>query len=140
MRERGLQPEMPSDAMAEVARLTGAPTTPDEPVRDLRQLLWCSIDNDDSRDLDQLSVGERLPNGSVRLLIAIADVDVVVRPGSAVDRHAGVNTTSVYTPAVIFPMLPERLSTDLTSLNQDVDRLSIVIEVVVATDGSLGAV
>jgi VacB/RNase II family 3'-5' exoribonuclease len=137
MRDRGLEPDMPAAAMAEVAQLTGAATNADESVRDLRQLLWCSIDNDDSRDLDQLSVGERLANGSVRLLVAIADVDVVVRAGSAVDKHAAVNTTSVYTPAVIFPMLPERLSTDLTSLNADADRLAIVIEVVMAADGSL---
>ncbi len=137
MRDRGLEPDMPAAAMAEVARLSGAATDADESVRDLRQLLWCSIDNDDSRDLDQLTVGERLPNGSIRLLVAIADVDVVVRAGSAVDKHAGVNTTSVYTPAVIFPMLPERLSTDLTSLNADADRLAIVIEVVVGADGSL---
>jgi VacB/RNase II family 3'-5' exoribonuclease len=137
MRDRGLEPDVPAAAMADVARLTGAASEADEPVRDLRQLLWCSIDNDDSRDLDQLSVGERLANGSVRLLVAIADVDVVVRAGSAVDKHAGVNTTSVYTPAVVFPMLPERLSTDLTSLNPDVDRLAIVVEVVVGADGSL---
>ena len=137
MTERGLEPDIPAAAMAEVARLTGAATNADEPVRDLRQLLWCSIDNDDSRDLDQLSVGERLANGSVRLLVAVADVDVIVRAGSAVDKHAGVNTTSVYTPAVIFPMLPERLSTDLTSLNADADRLAIVIEIVMGADGSL---
>jgi VacB/RNase II family 3'-5' exoribonuclease len=137
MTDRGLEPDMPAAAMAEVARLTGAATNGDEPVRDLRQLLWCSIDNDDSRDLDQLSVGERLANGSIRLLVAVADVDVVVRAGSAVDKHAGVNTTSVYTPAVIFPMLPERLSTDLTSLNADADRLAIVVEIVMGADGSL---
>jgi exoribonuclease-2 len=137
MTDRGLEPDMPAAALAEVAQLTGAATNADEPVRDLRQLLWCSIDNDDSRDLDQLSVGERLANGSLRLLVAVADVDVVVRAGSAVDKHAGVNTTSVYTPAVIFPMLPERLSTDLTSLNADADRLAIVIEIVVGADGSL---
>jgi len=131
MLDRGLQPNMPADAMAEISHLAGAPQSADEPVRDLRALLWCSIDNDDSRDLDQLSVAEPLPDGSVRVLVAVADVDVVVRQGSAVDRHAATNTTSVYTAAVTFPMLPERLSTDLTSLNPDADRLAIVVEIVV---------
>ena len=131
MLDRSLQPNMPNEALEEVSRLSAAPQTADEPVRDLRSLLWCSIDNDDSRDLDQLSMGESLPDGSVRVLVAVADVDIVVRPGSAVDRHAAVNTTSVYTTAVTFPMLPERLSTDLTSLNPDADRLAIVVELVV---------
>jgi VacB/RNase II family 3'-5' exoribonuclease len=139
MRDRGLQPDIPRDATDEVAALSDVPRPPDEPVRDLRDRLWCSIDNDDSRDLDQLSAGERLGNGSVRILVAVADVDVVVRRGSAVDRHAALNTTSVYTPAVVFPMLPERLSTDLTSLRAGADRLAIVVELVVAPDGSLSA-
>ena len=137
MRERGLQPGFSAEVTAEVLPLTRAPSSADEPVRDLRDLLWCSIDNDDSRDLDQLSVAEQLAEGSVRLLVAIADVDVVVRRDSAVDRHAALNTTSVYTPAVIFPMLPQHLSTDLTSLNPDADRLAIVIEFVVSSDGAL---
>jgi VacB/RNase II family 3'-5' exoribonuclease len=137
MRERGLTPDFPADAMTEAGRLTDAAPQADEPVRDLRSMLWCSIDNDDSRDLDQLTVAEPLASGSVRVLVAIADVDVRVRRDSAIDRHAAVNTTSVYTPAAIFPMLPERLSTDLTSLNADEDRLSIVMELVVNADGSL---
>jgi VacB/RNase II family 3'-5' exoribonuclease len=137
MRARGLDPDFPADAIAEAEALRSAPEIADEPVRDLRALLWCSIDNDDSRDLDQLSVAEALPDGSVKVLVAIADVDAAVRGGSPIDRHAAVNTTSVYTPAVIFPMLPERLSTDLTSLAADQDRLSIVIELVVAPDGTL---
>src|SRR5213596_691728 len=128
MRERGLDPEFPSEALAEVAALKGAPRTTGEPIRDLRALLWCSIDNDDSRDLDQLSVAEPLPGGDVKVLVAIADVDAVVFKGSLIDRHAVVNTTSVYTPAVIFPMLPERFSTDLTSLAAGEDRLWIVVE------------
>ena len=137
MRERGLEPDMPQDALAQAAALKGAAKTTEEPVRDLRALLWCSIDNDDSRDLDQLSVTEALPGGDVKLLVAIADVDASVAKGSPVDRHAAKNTTSVYTPAVIFPMLPERLSTDLTSLNEGQDRLSVVIEFVVSPDGVL---
>ncbi|HEV8208974.1 MAG TPA: RNB domain-containing ribonuclease [Vicinamibacterales bacterium] len=137
MRERGLEPDIPQDALAQAAALKGTATTTEEPVRDLRALLWCSIDNDDSRDLDQLSVAETLPGGDVKLLVAIADVDASVAKGSPVDRHAARNTTSVYTPAVIFPMLPERLSTDLTSLNDGQDRLSVVIEFVVSPDGVL---
>jgi exoribonuclease-2 len=137
MRARDLDPDFPPDALAEVASLHDPPTGSAEPLRDLRGLLWCSIDNDDSRDLDQLSVAQPLANGAVKVLVAIADVDVVVVKDSALDRHAAQNTTSVYTPAVIFPMLPERLSTDLTSLVDDEDRLSIVIEFVVAPDGSL---
>jgi VacB/RNase II family 3'-5' exoribonuclease len=137
MRARCLDPDFPADAMAEAASLRSAPVTAGEPVRDLRSLLWCSIDNDDSRDLDQLSVAEALPDGSVKVLVAIADVDAAAPKGSPIDRHAAVNTTSVYTPAVIFPMLPEQLSTDLTSLVADQDRLSFVIELVVAVDGTV---
>ena len=125
---------------AALAELNGINHPADEAgVRDQRELLWCSIDNDDSRDLDQLSVS--LPAdepGAVTILVAIADVDAVVKKGSALDHHASANTTSVYTAAEIFPMLPEKLSTDLTSLNEGQDRLAIVIEYVVRADGSLG--
>src|SRR5258708_5090872 len=137
MRERGLDPAFPPGALAEVAALKSPPRTTEEPTRDLRALLWCSIDNDDSRDLDQLSVAEQLPDGDVKLFVAIADVDAAVAKGSPVDQHAAKNTTSVYTPAVIFPMLPERLSTDLTSLNGGKDRLAVVIEFVVSAGSAL---
>jgi VacB/RNase II family 3'-5' exoribonuclease len=137
MRERGLDPDFSQEELAEAASVPSAPATTEEPVRDQRALLWCSIDNDDSRDLDQLSVANALPGGDVRVLVAIADVDVVVFKGSLIDRHAAVNTTSVYTPGAIFPMLPERLSTDLTSLGPGEDRLSVVIEFVVAPEGTL---
>lgn len=137
MRARGLDPEFPPDALAAVATMKTAPSATEEPVRDLRSLLWCSIDNDESRDLDQLSVAEELAGDAVTLLISVADVDALVSKGSPIDRHAAANTTSVYTPAAIFPMLPERLSTDLTSLADQQDRLSVVIECVVASDGRL---
>jgi exoribonuclease-2 len=136
MRERGLEPDMPADAIAAAEAVKTAPRTTEEPVRDLRARLWCSIDNDDSRDLDQLSVAEALPGGDVKVLVAIADVDVLVPKGSPADRHAERNTTSVYTPAVMFPMLPEKLSTELTSLNEQQDRVAVVMEFVVSPDGA----
>jgi len=111
----------------------------DGAVRDLRALAWASIDNDDSRDLDQLTVAEELPGGAVRVLVAIAEVDSTVGKGSPVDRHARRNTTSVYTAARIFPMLPEKLSTDLTSLAAHEERLAVIIEFVVNDGGSIGS-
>jgi exoribonuclease-2 len=137
MLEKGLVPDFPPPALAELDGIHGAATQVEGAARDLRNLLWCSIDNDDSRDLDQLTVGESMPNEAVKILVAIADVDAVVKKKSALDDHARQNTTSVYTVAEIFPMLPEKLSTDLTSLNLESDRLAIVIEMVVAGDGSL---
>jgi VacB/RNase II family 3'-5' exoribonuclease len=107
-------------------------------VRDLRSLLWSSIDNDSSRDLDQAEAAERVSAG-IRVLVAIADVDADVPIGSPIDKHAAAQATSVYTGIQTFPMLPEQLSTDLTSVNQDADRLAIVIEMVVAPDGSIGS-
>ena len=137
MRQRGLDPVMPPEVLAQTAALKGPAQTTEEPVRDLRAMLWCSIDNDDSRDLDQLSVAEALPDGNVKVMVAIADVDAAVPRSSPVDQHAETNTTSVYTPAIIFPMLPERFSTDLTSLNEHEDRLAVVIAFTVAPDGSI---
>ena len=137
MLERGLDPDFPAGALADLNAIRGAATATGASHRDLRGLLWCSIDNDDSRDLDQLTVAEALPGGDTKILVAIAEVDALVAKGSPIDDHARRNTTSVYTVAEIFPMLPERLSTDLTSLNLDADRLAMVIEFVVARDGSL---
>ncbi len=104
-------------------------------VKDMRDKFWCSIDNDDSRDLDQITYIEELGDGSFKIYVSIADVSATVKKGSEINTHAEHNTTSVYTPAVIFPMLPEKLSTDLTSLNQGVDRLSFVTEMDVGKDG-----
>jgi len=134
---RGLAPGFTPAALAELDAIRIQATATDATTRDLRQQLWCSIDNDDSRDLDQLSVAETLPDGATKILVAIADVSSVVKQGSALDEHAQQNTTSVYTAAQIFPMLPEKLSTDLTSLGLSAERLAIVIEMVFASDGSL---
>ena len=137
MLERGLVPDFTVRALAELDEILGPATRTEESTRDLRNLLWCSIDNDDSRDLDQLTVAEAMPDGTAKVLVAIADVDAVVKKRSAIDDHARQNTTSVYTVAETFPMLPEKLSTGLTSLNYESDRLAIVIEMVLAGDGSL---
>jgi VacB/RNase II family 3'-5' exoribonuclease len=137
MTDRGLEPDFPPDAIRQVNGIPGPARETDHSIRDLRHLLWCSIDNDTSRDLDQLTVAERLTTGGVKVLVAIADVDAIVKPVSPIDRHARTNTTSVYTAAEIFPMLPERLSTDLTSLGEGEDRLALVIEMLVAADGSI---
>ena len=137
MMERGFSPDFSPQALAELDGIHRPATRADESTRDLRNLLWCSIDNDDSRDLDQLTFAEAMPNGAAKVLVAIADVDTLVRKQSVLDDHARQNTTSVYTVAETFPMLPERLSTDLTSLNYASDRLAIVIEMVLAGDGSL---
>ena len=133
---RGLLPEFSAAALRE----TGAFRRAAEPpavgkVRDLRHLLWASIDNDDSLDLDQLSVAERRDRGAACVWVAIADVDALVHRGSAIDDHARHNTASVYTAGHTFPMLPERLSTDLTSLRQGEERLAVVVEMVVDADG-----
>jgi len=137
MMERGFFPDFSTQAIAELDGIHGPATRTDESTCDLRNLLWCSIDNDDSRDLDQLTVAEAMPNGDAKVLVAIADVDAVVKKQSALDEHARQNTTSVYTVAETFSMLPEKLSTDFTSLNYESDRLAIVIEMVLAGDGSL---
>jgi exoribonuclease-2 len=137
MLARGLVPDFPLQALAQLDEIHGPATRAEGATRDLRNLPWCSIDNDDSRDLDQLTVAEAMPDGAAKVLVAIADVDAVIKKRSALDDHARQNTTSVYTIAETFPMLPEKLSTDLTSLNHESDRLAIVIEMVLAGDGSL---
>ena len=139
MLQRGLLPDFSPAVIAQTNQITQAATASDAAIRDLRGLLWASIDNDDSRDLDQLSVAEPVAGGALKILVAIADVDALVEKDSAIDGHACTNTTSVYTAAEIFPMLPERLSTDLTSLSEDQERLAIVVEMVIATDGTVTA-
>lgn len=137
MRARGLRAEFSPAALGEAA----SPPPPDTPgeVRDLRHLPWFAIDNHDTLDVDQLSVAELLPGGAVRVRVAIADVHSRVVPGGAVEDHAATNTTSVYTAAGVFPMLPETLSTDLTSLREGQERLSVVVEMDVDTEGVVQA-
>jgi len=137
MMERGLLPDFSAQTMSELNGIHGVATDHEESTRDLRNLAWCSIDNDDSLDLDQLTVAEAMPESAVKVIVAVADVDAVVKKQSALDDHAKHNTTSVYTSAEIFPMLPEKLSTDLTSLNFESDRLAIIVEMIIAEDGSL---
>ena len=132
MIDEGFEPDLPPQAQRELHQLPTPPT----PTLDLRKLLWSSIDNLESRDLDQVEVAERLPDNSIRVLVGIADVDSLVRKGSAIDAHAAANTTSVYTGVTTFPMLPEELSTDKTSLLAGTDHEAIVIDFVVADDGS----
>lgn len=138
MRQHGFEPEFSPALLREVGLLDDPSNDPlPREVRDLRALPWSSVDNRESRDLDQIEVAERLPDDSIRIRIAVADVDTLVQLGSAADMHAATNTTSVYTGVAVFPMLPDRLSTDLTSLNQDEDRLAVVVEFDVTTDGAL---
>jgi ribonuclease R len=136
MLKRGFLPDFSASALAELDKIQAPAQMPGGSVRDLRELLWCSIDNDDSLDLDQLTAAEALPGDRVKILVAIADVDSLVRRGSAIDDHSLHNTTSIYTAAAIFPMLPEKLSTNLTSLNNGVDRMANVVEIVIQADGT----
>jgi VacB/RNase II family 3'-5' exoribonuclease len=137
MRERGLLPDFSPAVIAETRGLARAAPAADDTVRDLRDFPWASIDNDDSRDLDQLSVAGDRAGAEETIYVAVADVDARVAKGSRIDDHAAMNTTSVYTAVEIFPMLPEALSTDLTSLNPDEDRLALVVEMTIASDGAL---
>ena len=137
MIEHGLLPDFSPQAQRQAESTSPANSTKPPAIRDLRALLWSSIDNDDTRDLDQLVVAEPLADGVVKILVAIADVDAFVASGSAIDEHARSNTTSVYTAARIFPMLPEKLSTDLTSLREGQERLAVVVEMSIDTEGQI---
>jgi exoribonuclease-2 len=139
MIENGFEPEFSRQVQQELEELKTRPpkVEPNSNIRDLRNLLWSSIDNDTSRDLDQAEVAESLPNGEMKVLVAVADVDTFVFKNSAIDAHAAKETTTVYTGIRNFPMLPEQLSTDTSSLLETEDKLSIVIEFVVGKDGSV---
>ncbi len=137
MRANGFDPDIPPAAIAQ-AEAARPDATPGPDVHDLRTLPWSSIDNDESRDLDQIEVCVTA-NGVTRVLVAIADVDALVPADSPADTHARANTTSIYTPAVIFPMLPLQFSTDRTSLNENEDRRAIVADMTVGSDGRVTA-
>lgn len=138
MLDNGFRPDFTPDIEAQLVSIrSAAPAAPGPEVKDLRDLLWSSIDNDSSRDLDQIEYAERLPDGSVRVLIGIADVDGSVAKATPIDVRAEAEGTSVYTGVETFPMLPLELSTDLTSLGQDVDRASVIIEICVNADGTI---
>jgi len=139
MIENGFEPVFSPQIQQQLTELRVNPpqVAPNANIRDLRNLLWSSIDNDTSRDLDQAEVAERLQDGETKVLVAIADVDAFVPRASAIDAHAAKETTTVYTGVRNFPMLPEQLSTDTSSLLETEDKLSIVIEFVVGSDGSV---
>lgn len=136
MQESGLQPEFSKEELQQLSLIIN-PAPLSSTYVDLRSLLWCSIDNDDSRDLDQLTYAETSEDNTTTVWIAIADVDVLVNKDSPIDIHARINTTSVYTPAKIFPMLPEKLSTNLTSLNENQDRVSMVVKIQINPVGDI---
>jgi exoribonuclease II len=133
----GFEPVFPPTVAAELQSIAAhpPPVAPSADVRDLRSMLWSSIDNDTSRDLDQIEVAEPLAGGAVRVLVGIADVDAFVPAHSAIDAHAGIETTTVYTGVMNFPMLPDALSTGASSLLEGADKLCIVIETIVSADG-----
>ncbi len=140
MLARGFEPDFPPQIPAQLASLKNHPPQVEgvDGIRDLRHLLWSSIDNDTSRDLDQIEVAERGSNGDVKIMIGIADVDAFVPKQTAIDQHAARETTTVYAGVRNFPMLPEELSTGATSLLENHDRLGMVVEFVVEKSGSIG--
>ena len=137
MIEHGFQPDFPAGADKELDAIQAHPEPPAVPgIQDLRSLLWSSIDNDTSKDLDQIEWAEQLPDGRIRVLIGVADVDARVIRGTIIDGHAKSETTSVYTGVKVFPMLPAELSEGITSLNENEDRVALVIEYTVDKAGT----
>jgi VacB/RNase II family 3'-5' exoribonuclease len=136
--DNGFVTEFAADVSSEVAALDDHSPTLTDGQRDLRTLLWSSIDNRESRDLDQIEASERLPNGDIRIYVGIADVDALAPKDSAIDKHAAKATATLYTGLAVFPMLPERLSNELTSLLPNVDRAAVVVELVVDQQGEVG--
>jgi len=137
MISRGLVPDFPANLLDELKNITIPASYEPYHAKDLRDLQWCSVDNADSLDLDQLTYAEQLPGNKVRLLVAIADVDALVHANSNIDKHARQNTATIYTVAQIFPMLPEKLSTDFTSMGVGGERCALVVEMIVGDDGAL---
>ena len=137
MLERGFQPDFPQGTDQQLAAIEAHPETPAAPgAQDLRSLLWSSIDNDTSKDLDQIEWAEQLPDGRIRVLVGVADVDARVAKDTVIDGHARSETTSVYTGVKVFPMLPAQLSEGITSLNENEDRVAVVIEFAVDATGA----
>jgi len=137
MIEHGFQPDFPAGTDKELAAIEAHPEPPAVPgIQDLRNLLWSSIDNDTSKDLDQIEWAEQLADGRIRVLVGVADVDARVPLGSVIDGHAKSETTSVYTGVKVFPMLPVELSEGITSLNENADRVAHVIEFSVDASGT----
>src|SRR6202140_2069319 len=141
MQAQGFQPDFPPETQKQLADIRAHPPqlTPSDKVPDLRNLLWSSIDNDTSKDLDQIEVAERLPNGDIKVMIGIADVDAFVAKDTPIDQHAERETTSVYTGVSIFPMLPNELSTGASSLLENSDRPAVVTQFVVSVGGSISS-
>jgi VacB/RNase II family 3'-5' exoribonuclease len=135
--DRGFDPDFPPAVEQQLVALHARPPqiAPGKGVRDLRGLLWSSIDNDTSRDLDQIEAAEQQPNGEVKVMVGIADVDAFVPKFTPIDQHAARETTTLYTGVRIFPMLPEDLSTGKTSLLENQDCLSVVVEFLVDAEG-----
>jgi len=137
MADNGFVAVFPQEVVAQVNKLESDNASTVSDAQDLRNLLWSSIDNESSRDLDQIEYAEQLDNGDIRILVGIADVDALVPKDSPIDKFAEQNTVTVYTESEIFPMLPEELSTGLTSLNEDQDRLAIIVELVIKENGDV---
>ena len=137
MQEHGFLPDFSAAAIDQLSNIQIKVPGIIATTKDLRQLPWMSIDNDDSRDLDQLTTAELLAGSEVKILVAVADVDTLVKKNSAIDQHAHQNTTSIYTAGKTFPMLPESLSTNLTSLNYQEDRPAVVIEMIIDDAGDI---
>ena len=137
MIHEGFRPDFPPQVMTEALSLKPPGTVVNGDIKDLRHLFWSSIDNSESRDLDQVEWVEKQSDGSIRVLVGIADVEVAIKPQTATDLHAQHNAVSVYTGVRTFPMLPERFSTDLTSLNENAERIAVVIEFLVCPNGEV---
>ena len=135
MQTYGFLPDFSAEDLGELETVPQEDIAAESSGIDLRHLLWASIDNDDSLDLDQLTVAQALPDKQVKILVAVSDVGALVKKNSAIDAHARHNTTSVYTAGGIFSMLPQKLSTDLTSLNYHQDRQAMIIEMVIDDGG-----
>src|SRR5271163_4199432 len=133
----GFQPDFPKETAQQLAEIKAQPEVPAaDGLKDLRSLLWSSIDNDTSKDLDQIEWAEQVPDGRIRVLVGVADVDARVDLGTVLDTHAKSETTSVYTGVQVFPMLPAVLSEGITSLNENQDRVAHVIEFSVDQTGA----